>query len=220
MFFERRCPVCGRSHRTLCVPCVDSLELLDGDLSVPGLDGVTSLFSYDDASARLILAAKNGGRRDLLRWSGAHLGRGLASRRLPIHVVTWVPAHPEQRRTRGYDQGQVLARSVAKALGVRARPTLQRRDGASRKGLGRLDRLEGPEVKPLRAVEGGVLLVDDVMATGSSLERCADVLRSAGANEVFGAVVAASTTKSAALAPRVASTIYIGGSSGNRLQAT
>ena len=220
MFFDRRCPVCGRPHRTVCVVCIDSLQLV-ADLPVPWLDRLTPLFVYDDASARLVLAAKNGGRRDLLRWAGGHLGRAVAARSdTTVDVVTWVPAHPEQRRARGYDQGHVLARAVAKHLGLRAKPLLSRRSGTSQRGLSRADRLSGPEVRGRRRVRGSVLLIDDVMATGASLERCADVLRSAGAERVSGAIVAVSTPKSGGLPAPLGSTIYIGSSSGNRPQAT
>jgi len=220
MFFERRCPVCSQLHRTICLRCVDSLELAE-ELQVPGLDQATALFNYDDASARLILAAKNGGRRDLLRWAGRHLATAVASEAVTIDIVTWVPAHPEQRRTRGYDQGQILARAVAKQLDSRARPLLQRRSsGSSRKGLDRVDRLTGPDVYARRRSGGNVLLVDDVMATGTSLECCATVLRAAGAERVSAAIVATSTSRSHARSAEAGSTIYIGISSGNRPQAT
>lgn len=197
MFFDRRCPVCGQSHRTICVACVDSFELL-GDLTVPWLDRLTPLFSYDDPSSRLILAAKNGGRRDLLGWAGRHLGSAILAHPVPvaIDIVTWVPAQPNQRRQRGYDQGQLLARAVARRIRVPSRPLLARGSGASRKGLGRHDRLQGPEVRSRGTARGSVLIVDDVMATGASLERSAEVLRSAGAERVSGAIVAAATTNS------------------------
>lgn len=221
MFFDRRCPVCGRSHRTVCRTCLDQFELLAG-MSAPRIDHLTPLFSYDDASSRLILAAKNGGRRDLLRWAGGHLGNAVApsAGAGDIEVVTWVPAHPEQRRSRGYDQGQILAGAVASRLGVRSRRLLVRRGGSTRKGLGRVDRLAGPTVQSRRPFRGNVLLVDDVMATGASLARCADVLRSAGAGRVFGAVVAASTTKTPDRSAEVGSSIYIGTSSGKGPEAT
>ncbi len=222
MFFDRRCPVCGQPHRTVCLPCVDSLRLL-ADLPTPWLDRLTPLFVYDDVSARLILAAKNGGRRDLLRWAGRQLGAAVVSgadEGSPIDVITWVPAHPEQVRTRGFDQGQVLAQAVAKQLGRRSKPMLRRRGGASRKGLGRADRLAGPQVHCRRPVQGHVLLIDDVMATGTSLERCASALRTAGAERVSAAIVAASPPKSGGLPALLGSTIYIGSSSGIRPQAT
>lgn len=227
MFFDRRCPVCGKAQRTVCRPCVDQFELVPAaeadELAVVGLASLTSLFRYDETSSRLILAGKNGGRRDLLRWAGTHLA-GVIERELAaadqIDAVTWVPAHPEQRSTRGYDQGEVLARAVARQLSCRSRPLLSRRAGASRKGLPRIDRLAGPAVEVSRSVSGAVLLVDDVMTTGTSLERCAAALLDAGAEQVFGAVVAASTERSAGLRAQNDSRIYIGTSSGNRPQAT
>lgn len=220
MFFDRRCPMCGQPHRTVCLPCVDSLRLM-ADVVVPWLDRLTPLFVYDDESAKLILAAKNGGRRDLLRWSGHQLGAAVAAGAgASIDVVTWVPAHPAQVRARGFDQGQILAQAVAKQLRCRAKPLLRRRGGVSRKGLGRAERLAGPQVRCRRPVGGHVLLVDDVMATGTSLEHCAAALRMSGADRVSGAIVAASPPKSAGLPAVLDSTIYIGSSSGIRPQAT
>lgn len=224
MFFDRLCPVCGSAHRTICPACVDRLQLAPG-LAVPWLEQLTPLFAYDDASSRLVLAAKNGGRRDLLRWLGDHLGASVAMRQSEMRpgesfdVVTWVPAHPDQRKIRGYDQGQILARAVAFRLGVRARPMLARRSGSSQKGLGRADRLVGPDVRSKRPVCGNVLLVDDVMTTGASLECCAHALRSAGAERVAGAIVAASTSKSAGLPAQIDSTIYSRSSSGRSPEA-
>lgn len=208
MLFDRRCPVCGEPHRTVCVRCVDRLSLAPA-ADPYWADHLTQLFVYDDAAARVVLAAKNGGRRDLLRWAG----RLLAARipvDSPIDGITWVPAHPDQRRVRGYDQGELLARAIGKRLGVRVRPLLLRRGGATRKGLDRLDRLAGPDVSARRAVNGHVLLIDDVIATGSSLRRSADALRNAGASSVSAAVVAASPSKSGALPAPLGSTIYIG----------
>lgn len=220
MFFDRRCPVCGEPQRTVCVACVDTLQL-SADLPAPWLDRLTPLFVYDEASARLILAAKNGGRRDLLRWSGHQLGVVVAAGAgVGVDVVTWVPAHPDQVRVRGFDQGQILAQAVAKQLGRRAKPMLRRRGGVSRKGLGRAERLAGPQVRCRRPVGGHVLLVDDVMATGTSLKRCAVALRMSGAARVSGAVVAASPPNSGGLPAPLDSTIYIGSSPGIRPQST
>lgn len=217
VIFERRCPVCASPHRTLCPGCVDQLEL-SGPIAVPGLDAVTALFVYDAASARLVLAGKNGGRRDLMRWAGELLGRQ-AERLARPDVVTWVPAHPAQRRRRGFDQGQILARGVAASVGVPARRLLRRSGGASRKGLDRSARLVGPSVRS-RSTSGVVMLVDDVSTTGSSLMRCAEALRRSGADRVIGAVVAASTANFCELPAQLGDTIYIGRPSGVRPAAT
>lgn len=196
MFFERRCPICGRSDSQVCPSCASRLRPAPS-VRVEGIDAVIALLAYDDASARLILAAKNGGRRDLLRWAAAHLADEVDRTgfdRPAIDLVTWVPAHPRQRRDRGYDQGEVLARHIGRRLGVRCRSTLWRRGGASQKGRGRLDRLDGPTVRARRrSVAGTVLLVDDVTTTGTSLRRSAEALIANGALGICAAVIAAST---------------------------
>jgi predicted amidophosphoribosyltransferase len=202
VFFDRRCPLCGTASRRVCLACVNQLDR-EPEVTVAGLDQVVALFSYDHRSARLVLAGKNGGRRDLLRWSALHLsdavGRHAA---LPtIDLVTWVPAHPTQQRTRGFDQGEILARTVARTLHLPCRATLRRRPGPSQKGLARSERLNGPRFEAKRRVAAHVLLVDDVVTTGASLERSASVLRIAGAEHVVGAVIAASVAKRQAVEP-------------------
>ncbi len=193
MLFDRRCPVCGNPSRLMCLSCVRQLDRAP-EIGVAGLDQVVALFAYDELSSRVILAGKNGGRRDLLRWSARNLTGVVAGNTEPdgIDLVTWVPAHPAQRRGRGFDQGELLARTVAKTLRLPSRNTLRRRGGTSQKGLGRSARLDGPRITARRQVAGSVLLVDDVVTTVASLERCASSLREAGAANVVGAVVAAS----------------------------
>jgi len=193
MFFDRRCPLCGVATRGVCVPCVNQLDRAP-ESTVAGLDRVIALFAYDQRSSRLVLAGKNGGRRDLLRWVALHLADAVRRQCEPstIDVVTWVPAHPSQRRVRGFDQGEILARTVARSLRLPCRATLRRRPGVSQKGRTRSQRLEGPRLDPKRRVAGTVLLVDDVVTTGASLERSAVELRRAGADHVVAAVMAAS----------------------------
>jgi predicted amidophosphoribosyltransferase len=159
-----------------------------------GLDGIVVMLAYDALVGRVVLAAKNGGRRDLL----AVLGRNLAyetQARLPgpgrFDVITWVPASRRQARRRGYDQGRLLAVATGRSLGVPARCLLARSRHEAQAGRSRTDRLQGPELRPRRPCPARVLLVDDVATTGASLARAAAVLRGAGARTVHGAVVAA-----------------------------
>ncbi|MGB5756241.1 MAG: hypothetical protein WBM50_04950, partial [Acidimicrobiales bacterium] len=79
-----------------------------------GCDDAEALFVYDQLVRRIVVAAKNGGRRDvlaqlgtLLAWhlgANAHVVAGAAARRRPgewFDVVTWVPASSAGRRRRG-----------------------------------------------------------------------------------------------------------------------
>jgi len=210
MLLARHCPVCRRPARSICGPCLAALPRwvapVAGEWSGPqaaelGLDGLRALFAYEPPVARVILAAKNGGRHDLLAVLGHALARQLFTdavaggglgEKVGVDVVTWVPASRHQARRRGYDQGRELAVAVARPLGVRARPLLRRAGREAQAGRNRVDRLVGPSFQArVRRCPARVLLVDDVATTGASLARAAAVLRAAGARSVSAAVVAA-----------------------------
>lgn len=153
---------------------------------------VRSLFAYTPEAAAMLLAAKNGGRRPILRLAGRELGRSLLDLE-PVDAVSWIPAAPGHRRSRGFDQGRFLARTVAAVLGQPARSLLARPAGdTGQKGKSRSERLAGVEVVATRPCHGRLLLIDDVVTTGSSLRRGADALFAAGARQVVAATVASS----------------------------
>jgi ComF family protein len=110
-----------------------------------------------------------------------------------------VPLHPARRRRRGFNQAEQLARALARRAGLLVADCLERTGGGARTsqvGRGRQERL-GALQGSVRMRAGApvplrVLLVDDVVTTGSTLAACAAALSSAGVREV-GAVVYART---------------------------
>ena len=148
---------------------------------------MTAPFVYDPRIGRIIVAAKNGGRLDALRLLAAQIEPGWPDE---VKVVTWVPASRDRARRRGFDQGRVIARLLARRHGLRVRRLLVRARGEHQAGAGRVDRLVGPTLAVLRAPPKRVLVVDDVATTGASLSAAAEALRRAGAKEVYGATIA------------------------------
>lgn len=115
-----------------------------------------------------------------------------------VNAVTVVPLDDERMRQRGYNQANLLAGPVAKALGVPFRPNaLERvRKTQSQVGLSRRERGENVRnafsVSPDIMLGQQVILVDDVITTGATLRECARALKKAGTKRVYGLTLARS----------------------------
>ena len=112
-------------------------------------------------------------------------------------VVVPVPLHRERQRERGYNQVEMIARPLAKRLGLPMRAHLIARikPRPARLVLSRSEHWEsvrGAYSTPegLRVDKARILLIDDVMTTGATLDACSRALRKAGAAEVVALTVA------------------------------
>ena len=208
MLIPTTCPVCGARGPAPCGGCAALLRTAPSLPAPPGVDGCAALLEYDGAGRELVARLKYRNARS----SVPFLARGMAALALAatsadadvdapgdrpgvdvVDVVTWAPTTPARLRARGFDQAEVLARAVARRLGVPSRRLLRRGGGPAQTGRGALARHQGPAFAPCRALRGGrVLLVDDVVTTGATVAAAARALREAGAARV--AVVAAART--------------------------
>ena len=210
--WPRRCAGCGEppagSH-VLCASCLAAIPRLALPVCArclaleaaepvcarhPGFT-VWPAWTYDEHAALVIEALKYGGRTDL----GVPLGRELARvvpRSPRIDFVTEVPLHPARERERGYNQSRLLAASIGRAAGLPHLPGVLRRVRAThaQARLGPRERranLRGAfaACEPGALAGRRVLLVDDVVTTGATLEDALGALAAAGA-EAQAAVVA------------------------------
>lgn len=216
ILFPPKCALCGRlltgDETDLCGKCrltapdfpiLPEKEHPNQKTKLQFLDSTTAVWYYKGKTREAILNLKFHGRTDL----AAPLGRQLAMKLLRAYpdgfdLVTWAPVSRLRKFRRGYDQGQLIARTVAAELGLPAvgllkkvrnnRPQSTLTEDARRKNVVGVYRFSGK--MPVAGLR--VLLVDDVFTTGATAEECARVLREAGAESVRCGTVAAAARSS------------------------
>ena len=183
-----RCPRCAEptTHGEHCGRCLHR---------PPHFDATRALFVYAFPTDHLLHAFKYAGQLLPGRCFGQQLAEDVVAWEPCIDAIVPMPLHPQRLAERGFNQAVELARPLAAALGV---PLL-------------LDACQRPQATPPQAelahkarranVRNAfactqdfsgqrLLLVDDVMTTGASLDECARTLKLHGAAWVGAAVVA------------------------------
>jgi predicted amidophosphoribosyltransferase len=191
------CPGCGAAGGPLCSACADRLRGAPRTAPPPGVDAWAAAFAYEGVARELVARVKYRNTRAVVPWLAAEMAAVVARGALVVGehgvpLVTWAPTTVSRRRARGFDPAEVLARPLARRLGLRATRLLGRRGGPPQTGLDAAARRVGPVFAARRRVPGHVLLVDDVATTGATLAAAARALRDAGASRVV-AVTAART---------------------------
>ncbi len=200
--FPPRCAICGRAgQHGVCPDCEKTLPYLETPLREEAGFGQCAVpLRYEGAVREALLRFKFHGARSAAEGLGLLLGR-CAAEELggAFDVVTWAPVSEKRRRRRGYDQSELLAREAARLWDTAPEPMLRKtRDNPPQSGLdaaARRGNVRGvyEAARPERIEGRRVLLVDDIVTTGSTLTECVRVLTAAGAKSVVCACVASAT---------------------------
>lgn len=176
------CLRCGR-HKVgigdYCSECSDTALFFDE---------ARSSVSYDDTAKNVIGRLKYGSARYLVRPLCEYLLDTLLISDWDFDCFTFVPMHKSRQRKRGYNQAELLARELAERTTTPCFTSLQKT--VKTPNQARLDRearivnLDGA-FEAVSNVPKHIVLIDDVMTTGSTVNECSKTLKRAGAKVVY-----------------------------------
>jgi ComF family protein len=162
----------------------------------PAYDGLRAPYGFSGPARDMVhnLKYRN------VRASAPNLGRLMAdylwSEPVPGGVLVPVPLHSRRERSRGFNQSALLAREVGRLTGIPVAEDILRRSRNTAPQVsmaGPVERKENIEgafecIDDVAGLE--ILLIDDVVTTGSTMSTCAEPLKAEGASSVWGLALA------------------------------
>lgn len=214
LIFPKHCFGCGKFGSYLCMACnqarvhyvkrhkchICKKKVVKDDLvhnyckNKSYLAGVIVVANYSDLMKKLVRELKYNyitqlasDLRNLIRASPAwDILDNLA-----VEVVFPVPLHKKRRKERGFNQAELLVSLLGYKQGLGLKRIAYTNSQAKLNKRKRLSNLKNAFAYTGESLLGKrVLVVDDVMTTGATLEHCAQTLLAAGAKEIYGLVLA------------------------------
>ena len=218
LLFPMNCLGCRTEGDVLCSQCIGGLQRLEQPFCdtcaqpgakgqchwclehPPKIDGIRAPYIFEGPLREGVHRLKYRGWRAAAPVLGGLLANYLDRHKLPDQttdpVLVPVPLHARRLRSRGYNQSLLLAQETGKLLDLPVRQDLVKRTKDSppqvetRSSEQRRGNVTG-SFESSTAVDGlSILLVDDVVTTGSTLSACAASLKDAGAVGVWGVALA------------------------------
>lgn len=203
LIFPRKCILCRRvliaNETHICHKCREDLpEYADRGRVVPFVEEYTALWFYRGNVRESLIRFKFHNKPAYAEAYGPLLALRILRELPKPDLITWVPVSPKRKRRRGYDQAELLARSVGRELGVEVRPVLKKiRHNRAQSGISDPSRRRANVLGAYRLTEEdavrlrNVLLIDDILTTGATAGECARMILSGHGDKVMLAVVAA-----------------------------
>lgn len=200
LLFPPKCPFCERvleePRAPLCADCQPKLPWLDEKDAFRKVEftaGCWSVLEYRDTVREAVHRYKF----TPVRARGEALGKLMAQcvqdhPEVQPEIITWVPLSRKRRRKRGFDQAEELARTMGRELGLPVEGVLKKDADTRQQSSIRDKEVRRANVLGVYSLQSGaevrgkcLLLVDDVVTSGSTLSACAKVLAEAGAEKVW-----------------------------------
>lgn len=208
LLFPIECLGCKQEGEWLCLKCLEKIKIdFSGRPFVPDLGGeLKAVWVAGDYKNPLLAETLQVFKYKFIPDLGQILGRLLTdflkykikNQELPaFDLVLAVPLAKKRKLWRGFNQAEILAKAVSQEFGWECGQNIIGRKYHTHPQVGlklaqRLVNVKGIfAVNDPRKVAGKkILLIDDVVTTGATMNECAQALTDAGAKEVWGLVVA------------------------------
>ena len=204
LLFPPKCIFCrnilAKDELDLCRSCrIHAPEYPNHKRKLQFLDSFAAVWYYEGSVRRSLLAFKFHHARS---YAPAY-GRFLAMKLLQtapdgFDCLTWVPVSSFRKFCRGYDQVELLARSVGAELGMTPVPLIKKvRHNRPQSGIHGEAQRKANVLGVYREIDRDaiagkrILLLDDILTTGATASEAARILKTAGAKEVHCAAIAA-----------------------------
>ena len=216
LFFPMICPGCGNdlqsSDDQICISCFHRLPVTEFHRynanpvekifwgRVPIQSACSYLyFTSQSIVQHLMHELKYNGNKEVGVFLGKQMGLSLAEtdRFNTIEGIIPLPLHPKREKVRGYNQAAAIAKGISGMLGIEVMEdviirNIETRTQTKKNRVERWANIEGKfkVVNAHRIQDKRILLVDDVITTGATLESCAQAILSCTALSVSIATLA------------------------------
>ncbi len=217
LFFPNRCFMCGKVigwQTHICYSCYDDVPYIlppvcprcgrsKKDCVCRGhkrlFERCASPLYYDDRLKLAIYQLKTYGYRQTVDALACEMAEVIRREYggIEFDAIVPVPLHKSDLSARGFNQSELLARALASSVRLPVQPVLIKRYATKPQKTLTLRQRSGNLLGVFDVVDGEsiagktILLVDDVVTTGSTLDECAKMLKLYGAKEVYAVTAAA-----------------------------
>lgn len=187
----------GNANGYICKECFNNLEIIHKEITIdsPYINKVYYSLLYNRLMREMVKKYKYEGKNYLYKAFGEIMMGTIKTNGLESHIdiIAYIPAHRRKEALRGYNQAKLLAAYIAEKLD---KPLLKNnliklKWTENQSHSNKVDRIvnlkDSFHIKnPTEVMAKKILLVDDIITTGATMEECSRVLINNGAHKVIG----------------------------------
>ena len=204
IFYPPKCMLCRKllkgGEKGICARCAAALPKYraeEGRRDIKNVRLCVFPFKYKDALRDSLIRYKVNGAVAYAQVYAEFIAKSIDENKISCDIISWVPIHRKRYRERGYDQSEIIAKALSSKLRVPCMRLLVKDVGNKRQSSlsdheERKRNVKGvySSVATEELLGKRVLLIDDIVTSGSTISECASVLKGAGCMEIYAAAVA------------------------------